>query len=385
MAPQHPDTAAPGSVEHFNNRTIDITSVAEARQRTNQYAGHSKGLPTFGTLVISLDFELHWGIRDIEPANGSYRQTMLKTRQVVPRLLHLFEEFDIAATWATVGLLFAQSREEALHYMPAPALQPAYHNTILSPYDEPLGQNEEEDPVHFAASLIRLIRQSPRQEIGTHTFSHYYCLEPGQTRATFRADLESAVAIAKSHNLELRSIVFPRNQLNPSYMDVLHEFGITCYRQTEKGWMYDPAPTKDKQHLFLRGTRLLDSYLNVSGLQLTDWQQVPHPDGLCEVPASAFLRAHKPYLRHLEMLRLRRIVHSIEAAAANGKIFHLWWHPQDFGNYTDENLHFLRIILEAFARCRERYGMKSLSMGDVASRAQTRVLVLIVVMLGVSL
>ena len=64
-----------------------------------------------------------------------------------------------------------------------------------SPYpdlEHILGRDEIEDPFHFGRSLLEQIRSYPGQEVGTHTFSHYFCLEPTQDLAVFRADLEAA-------------------------------------------------------------------------------------------------------------------------------------------------------------------------------------------------
>ena len=65
-----------------------------------------------GVLVISLDFELHWGVRDLTPVDGPYRGNLLGAREAVPRMLELFERFEFGATWATVGFLFASTRDE---------------------------------------------------------------------------------------------------------------------------------------------------------------------------------------------------------------------------------------------------------------------------------
>jgi hypothetical protein len=86
------------------------------------------------------------------------------------------------------------------------------------------------------------------------------------------------------------------------------------------------------------------------------------------VPASRFLRPYAPRLRHLEGLRLRRIVSDLEYAAREGKLFHLWWHPHNFGVNTDQNLAFLERVLGHFQRLRERHGMESLNMGDLGLR-----------------
>ncbi len=56
----------------------------------------------------------------------------------------------------------------------------------------------------------------------------------------------------------------------------------------------------------------------------------------------------------------------MKLAAAEDAVFHLWFHPHNFGVHLEENLQVLEAILQAFAFCRERYGMRSLSMSAVA-------------------
>jgi hypothetical protein len=53
-------------------------------------------------------------------------------------------------------------------------------------------------------------------------------------------------------------------------------------------------------------------------------------------------------------------------AAAEGHLFHLWWHPHNFGVDLRENLDVLSALLRHFSELQERYGMQSLSMADVA-------------------
>lgn len=66
-----------------------------------------------GSLVISLDFELHWGAAEKwDLANKSDYFDV--TRKSIPKVLSLFEKFDVHATWATVGFLFGKNREQLL-------------------------------------------------------------------------------------------------------------------------------------------------------------------------------------------------------------------------------------------------------------------------------
>jgi len=320
----------------------------------------------FGAFVISLDFELHWGVRDKTGPHGSYRRNLLGARKAIPMMLDLFEEFGIAATWATVGFLFAERREALRRFHPIVCA--GYEHAALDPYQEPVGECEKDDPLHYAPDLIRLIGRTPRQEIGSHTFSHYYCLEPGQGSRAFAADLASAVSIAREAGIELRSIVFPRNQINPEYLKLLPKYGIVCYRGVSSGWMHRARP-RHEETLRVRAARLIDQYVNLSGTGSTEWRDIPVSDELCNVPASLFLRPYSPRMRAMDAIRLARIVGAIRMAARSKAIFHLWWHPHNFGDYTAENLKFLRAILVEFSRCRSEYGMASMSMQEVAETA----------------
>src|SRR6266567_3515900 len=216
-----------------------------------------------GVLVISLDFELYWGMRDIVRLED-YRDYFLGERRVIPRLLNLFDDYQVHATWATVGFLFFQTRDELISAFPD--RKPNYADRKLFPYDyvKAIGSCEAEDPFHYAPSLIKLIASSPNQEIGSHTFSHYYCLENGQDVGTFRDDLLAAVKAAKRYGLRLESLVFPRNQFNSDYLSVCRELEIRAYRGNPCSWIYS-AGRGDEESLRKRGLRLLDAYLNLSG------------------------------------------------------------------------------------------------------------------------
>jgi peptidoglycan/xylan/chitin deacetylase (PgdA/CDA1 family) len=326
----------------------------------------TQNTPRFGALVISLDFELHWGVRDKRSVDGSYRENLLGARQAIPQMLDLFEEFGVAATWATVGFLFAKNRQERDEF--SPSLRPQYKNPKLDAYSELTGNSEDDDPLHYASSLIARVAKTPRQEIATHTFSHYYCQEPGETREAFAADIASAMAIGRRCGFDIRSIVFPRNQFRSGYESVLKEAGITCYRGNEPNWMYRPR-ARGEETLAVRAPRLIDGYISLSGPKYFRWEEITRNNGLHDVRASMFLRPYSTQRKSLEPIRLRRIAGGIRAAAKDRGIFHLWWHPHNFGKNITENLEFLRGVLKVFAEQRQVHGMQSLSMIEVASLA----------------
>jgi peptidoglycan/xylan/chitin deacetylase (PgdA/CDA1 family) len=321
-----------------------------------------------GTFVVSLDFELAWGMR--RGAAGGYAPNLHGSRIVIPRLLELFQEHGIAATWATVGFLFAESREELRSFSPPTDARPAYTDPGLFPFDDAIGESESHDPLHYGSRLIERIRATPRQEIASHTFSHYYCLEAGQTAEAFRADLIAAKAIARRRGIEISSIVFPRNQHNATYDGILLEHGITAYRGTTRAWMWRFSSAEESASPSRRAARLVDSYVSLSGHGTYPWDQVLQPSGLADVRASAFLRPASPRTQSQDALRLRRIRRSLRAAARRGQIYHLWWHPHNFGLHIDENLAMLRAILEEFSRLQGELGMVSMAMRDVDRAAR---------------
>ncbi|MBA4184554.1 MAG: polysaccharide deacetylase family protein [Acidobacteria bacterium] len=321
--------------------------------------------PNLGAFVISLDFELYWGVRDFLTSNSFYQKNLLGEHEAIPAMLELFEDFEIAATWATVGFLFADSKAELDRFKPK--ILPEYDNQKLSPYVESFEKVTDELSLHYAPELIKLVRNIQRQEVATHTFSHYYCLEKGQTKQAFAADIESAVAIAKEKSLNFKSIVFPRNQHNPEYDEVLSKYGIICYRGNQNSWMYQ-FDGETQVNPFYRTARLADTYLNLSGLNTFQWKDMLQGH-LVNVPASMFLRPVKKENGFLENLQFSRIVKSLEFAAKNKQIFHLWWHPHNFGLNLRENIGFLRRVFNSFRELREEYGIQSLSMAETAQKA----------------
>lgn len=322
-----------------------------------------------GKFMISLDFELYWGVRDLLSLEH-YDRHMSQEREIVPKLLALFEQHGIHSTWATVGFMFAESREELMRYVPD--AKPDYAKARLSPYPYLLsgavGNCEAEDPAHYAHDLIRLIMNTKGQRIATHTFSHYYCLEEGQTQAQFREDLKAAIAIAEQKGIRIESIVFPRNQFNSAYASTLKELGIRAYRGNPDHWIYRRG-YRDDDSWVRRLFRLADAYVNISGHHCFSLKNSTSQE-LIDLPASHFFRPYAKRLRFLEPLRVRRILSSMTYAAKKGLTYHLWWHPYNFATNEEANMAVMRRIIDHYERLNKKYGMQSMNMEDFVS--QTR-------------
>lgn len=297
----------------------------------------------------------------------AYRANVLGARAVIPQLLQRFEKAGVQCTWATVGLLFPRNQTEV--QATKPTQLPTYKTPRFSPYPllETIGEDEVADPFHYAGSLLKQIHATPGQEVGTHTFCHYYCLEAGQTPAQFAADVAAAVP----YGIELASIVFPRNQVSPPYLEVCRQAGITAYRGTERAWFLQAVDEEGRTPV-RRAIRLADHYLPLSGTNSARRRDLRAENGLVNIPQSRFLRPVSNRLSFLEGLRLRRITSEMTYAARTGRVFHLWWHPHNFGKYSAANLHVLDLLLTHYRKLQHRYGMESLHMGALATEVLAR-------------
>lgn len=321
-----------------------------------------------GYFVISLDFELYWGMFD-KVTLTEYGDRILGERTAIPRMLTLFKERSIHATWAGVGMLMTRNKAELLSFLPPPHLRPIYEDMNVSAYHHiettEIGDDELSDQYHFGPSLVHMILETPYQEFGNHTFSHYYCIDGNKNEsALFERDLEAHSAISKTYAITTESIIFPRNQMNPSALRVCFEKGIRAYRGNENHVLYQPRKDSE-QTLLIRGLRLIDHYFNISGHHTYSLPEKRVGEVL-NIPASRFLRPWNTSLRLFEWLKLRRIKNSMTYAAKRGEVFHLWWHPHNFGIDQTNNFKNLESILNHFALLQKKYGMESASMRDIA-------------------
>ncbi len=316
-----------------------------------------------GKFVISLDFEIYWGVRDAVELQD-YKSNLLGVQTVIPLLLKMFKTYNIGASFATVGFLFFDSKKDLLKNIPSEL--PQYQNAKLSPYNghfEYIGEDENADPFHFASHMVAQIIAA-KQEIGSHTFSHYYCLEKGQTPEAFKADLICAKAVAQKKGLELKSFVFPRNQYNKDYLKICKEMGFTSFRGNERSWLFS-SQSFGPGFFLRRPFRLLDSYINFSGHNCYSLEEMKKGD-LINIPSSRFLRPYSKKFKVLEKWRLKRIKDSMTFAAKKGLVYHLWWHPHNFGVNISNNFSFLEKILLHYTQLKKEYGFESVNMNELS-------------------
>jgi peptidoglycan/xylan/chitin deacetylase (PgdA/CDA1 family) len=314
-----------------------------------------------GVFTLSLDFELIWGTVDHGGPERFRRACEIEREVVVDRLLALLAEYEISATWCIVGHLFLASCSERDGVKHPEIVQPTHAWAEGDWFAHDPCTSEEDDPIFYGARLVERVRACPvAQEIGCHTFSHVILGDPGCSRATAVSELAECVRLARERGIDLRSFAFPRNSVG--HLDVLREFGLTCYRGPEPVW-YErrglPRAVKRIGHL--------------ADVVTARRPPVVAPEqtaaGVWNIPGSMMYFPAHGRRRYLPVsVRVRRAIAGIERAASERAIFHLWFHPTNLADESERMFAGLRAIFERVATLRAVAGLEVASMGTLVTQ-----------------
>ena len=280
-----------------------------------------------GAFVVSLDFELAWGTRG-RPSAGKVGNYLQGTRSAIDRMLQLFQQYEISATWVMVGgLLFGGNDRHPL--------------LSHSRYDDiPVGDCRSQ-PDWYADDIVQSIRDcSVRQEIGCHTLTHMFVNESDESRQQFDWELGEFVKLFQQHGLpKPTSFIFPKHYMY--HFDLIAKHGFKCYRGPEAGW-FEHLPTAR-----LRGAvRLLNSRLRRTPVVGLPRQSSA---GLVEIPSSHFYAPFQSVGKYVSLNdRVAQAIAGLNAAAKQKKVYHLWTHPFNMGADTQTLMGGLESILQHF-------------------------------------
>lgn len=303
-----------------------------------------------GVFTISIDFELIWGTLDKPKWKRSRRLCLRERARVIDALLDLFAEFQVSASWCTVGHLFLDSCT-GRH----PEIAPTENSAKQLERDP--GSNVRADPVFYGPELIEKILSCPtRQEIGSHSFTHVMFTEC--SRETASSELAACKAEAGRMGIVLRAFAFPRNRIG--HLDLLPRHGFEVFRGRDACW-HEQAPRRTWRH---KVGHVWDIARAAAPPTVVP---VAHEGGLWEIPGSMlYTPSHGVRALVPGWLRVSRAAKGLEAAARDRRIFHLWFHPTDFAARPEMMLRGLRRILEIADELRQAGALSVLPMGAIA-------------------
>lgn len=310
-----------------------------------------------GAFTLSLDFELIWGTLDLFGPEGFRRACLMERERIVGDLLALLDEFEISASWCTVGHLFL----DACDGKHADLERPTHTWLREDWYHADPGGREDDASIFLGHRLIEKILACPtKQELGLHSFSHVIWGDPGCSRAVAESELEACLRAAAWTGERPVSFVFPRNKVG--HLDVLAQHGIRVFRGPGPRW-YE---RDENPGAMGRLAHLAEVALGTPGPTV-----VPQttPEGLVNLPGSMiYLPAHG--IRGLIPVarRVRRSIAGLEDAARRQRVFHLWFHPTNLADRYEAMMGGLRAIFGKVRGLREAGRLDVRTMGSFAGQ-----------------
>lgn len=306
-----------------------------------------------GVFLITLDTELAWGHFDcFEPA--MFSEDGQRERQAIVRLLDLFAEYQISATWAVVGHLFYATCEKC-QICPVRDWQGKFES-----YKHIY---EKKSPLWYAADIMQvLVDRAAGHEIAFHGYTHQIFNEKTMSASTACLEINEWMRVSQLMNVPRpRAVVFPRNTIG--HIATFRENGFLSYRG-------DELLPEDYYKLPLLGKLLnkLDLIFQFRVPQVYIPENIPGE--LLNLPASRGLFRVQPdaqrLLDRLGMgnLPLNKLLMGVEKSAREKKVFHLYAHPYEFR--TQKEFDRLGSVLELVARKIESGDMVSATMTTLA-------------------
>ncbi len=311
-----------------------------------------------GAFVISLDTELAWG-RIGNPDLRYFMEQFKHTREAVDRLLALFDQYQMPVTWAVLGRLLKKSVTASDHFLD----DISYYYPSLS--NEKVYENEKlhsaEHSYLFYNEVVEKIKSAKvKHEIGTHTYNH---VEFGSFAASeeqkIKNDLEAVLASSSQYHLEMKSLVFPKNSVG--FLSLLPKYQIETFRSPNQFW-YSSFPGS-----LPRWIRKFDDFLPIA-FRGVDAGINSH--GLVEIPGSVFFHIqHRGIKKYIPFkILILKTTKGLTRAAVQGKIFHLWFHPYNFGYRMEEHLQALEAVLKCAVQLKEKGQLEFLTMQGVREK-----------------
>jgi hypothetical protein len=315
------------------------------------------------TFVVSLDEELIWGSFD-HTSVAAWSAANPDPRGIVRELLHLFDEYELPATWAIVGHLFLRSCARGSDGRAHPEIdRPRYSWYPRDWLSADPCTDRERDPLFYGDDLVDLVSAArARHEIASHSFSHIVFGDPGCSERAARSDLAECVRLARERGITLRSFVFPRNL--EGHHALLREHGLVAYRGEEPNWY------RGLSGGLKRGAHFVDQAAAMEPPVSLPEETLP---GLWNVPGS-MLFLHRGGMRKLIRLeaRVAKAKAGLARAVRERKVFHLWFHPFNLSQDRAGMFSALRAVLADAASLRMRGLLDIRTMAEVADEMASR-------------
>ena len=306
-----------------------------------------------GIFVLSLDFEMMWGSIFNKNVYNGYATRCKNIEYILEGVMNKIQEYDIHATWATVGGIACSSKEEACE-LASPRISDPYGE--LSLIDTIKDFPDSLFPKYFDPAFVKKISETPGQELATHTFSHFYLDEHSDRYQKLDDEIKASKTIFNKFNNQVNSIVMPKNQCDNEMLNILAKNQIYIFRGPQVSSFFEKSKHR-------RIYRFLDAYFPICGSSLYSLKDI-YNNGFYNVRASRFFRFYFSKLKFFEFLKLIRVKREIRKCAKKKLVYHLWFHPHNLGTNVNKNLRTLTNLFKYVCKMKKKYNLVSVNMRE---------------------
>jgi len=295
--------------------------------------------------MLTLDTELLWSLNSKRHLR-LFKKKQNKAMDVIPSILKMLEDKKVSATWAMVGHLFFERKEDV-----------AYSSEIneYTHYEretESFSSHFNESLYHSPSSIEKILDSNVYQEIGYHSYSHPIFTQISKKEA--EKEIKLSKKIEKKWDIKLKSFVFPKDQVN--YLNLLKRYDFKIFRSPPI--FEDNNPNRISQGLGNFFPKSVFPF-RMNGLWSVNTSMIYFD------PKIPFIPIRFPYTS-LPSARF-----GLKRAIKRREIFHLFFHPWNMIIHDDFERN-LRKFLEYVSKMRESTEMKIITMGQLADSLEKK-------------
>lgn len=284
-----------------------------------------------GTFVLSLDCEGKWGMAD--SLDGHHNESLTNSRltRAYESLVQLLDRYEIDVTFAFV-MAFLLRDDELERFDSLLVGDLGTPDSWLAHYREARTAGALEG-WHLPEAL-QIVRSSGAHEIACHGFCHRPLGEDLIAAKAAATELAAAQEVADMRRIELRTLIFPRNEVG--HLEQVRSAGFVGYRTALPGMT----------GLMGRAARTMQEF-NIWRLPQ---QRMPVTDGLVPIPAGHFFNWRHGIRRIVPAKTTELRWRNLLRRASDGTVVHLWLHPHNLVTASDMTDALERVLADVAER-----------------------------------
>lgn len=265
--------------------------------------------------IISFDCEGKWGMADCITDHHQHHFTEENIAYVYRKILSLLDKYELVATFAFVGL-FSLSVDEYKKNFNLHNVSVAHYRWLQAFLDD---EKREIWEGWFSPKAFDMVRNNRKHEIASHGFTHIPLASSLVSSEVMKYELDNMKKIAEIKGVENKTLVYPRNLIG--YPDKLKDYKIIGYRNCLASKM---LPIFNLAREF-----------NI--LQHAHQFNIAITDDCVVIPAGYMLNWRASMRKTIPMFVTKlRWQHIVRDAIENTKVVHLWTHPHNFIDGSDQ-------------------------------------------------